>query len=73
LYYGYGPSSSVTPVQRRHRRENASRHEARDKVKASGVRVRGKDVHHKDGNPLNNSRSNLAVKSVSANRRMNKH
>jgi hypothetical protein len=28
----------------------------------------GKDVHHKDGNPLNNSRKNLAVTSKKANR-----
>ena len=28
----------------------------------------GKDVHHKDGNPLNNSRKNLAVTSKKSNR-----
>ena len=28
----------------------------------------GMDVHHKDGNPLNNSRKNLKVKPKSANR-----
>ena len=28
----------------------------------------GKDVHHKDGNPLNNSRKNLAVTSKKTNR-----
>lgn len=28
----------------------------------------GKDVDHKDGNPTNNSRSNLRVKSKSSNR-----
>ena len=28
----------------------------------------GMDVHHKDGNPLNNSRKNLAVTSKKANR-----
>ena len=28
----------------------------------------GKDVHHKDGNPLNNSQKNLAVTSKKSNR-----
>ena len=28
----------------------------------------GKDVHHKNGNPKDNSRSNLTVKSKSTNR-----
>jgi hypothetical protein len=28
----------------------------------------GKDVHHKDGNPLNSKRSNLSVKTKSKNR-----
>jgi hypothetical protein len=28
----------------------------------------GKDVHHKDGNAMNNKRSNLQVKSASKNR-----
>ena len=31
----------------------------------------GKDVHHKDGNPQNNSRSNLAITSKSYNRSRN--
>ena len=28
----------------------------------------GKDVHHKDGNPMNNSRRNLRIASKSSNR-----
>ena len=28
----------------------------------------GKDVHHKDGNPRNNAKSNLRVQSASTNR-----
>lgn len=37
-------------------------------------RVRkGQDVHHKDGNPLHNSKSNLAVTSVHYNRSRNAH
>jgi hypothetical protein len=30
--------------------------------------VKGKDVDHKDGNPMNNSKSNLTVKDKSNNR-----
>jgi len=30
--------------------------------------VKGKDVDHKDGNPMNNSKSNLTVKDKSKNR-----
>ena len=30
--------------------------------------VKGKDVDHKDGNPMNNSKSNLTVKDESNNR-----
>ncbi|MFZ9046982.1 MAG: HNH endonuclease [Cyclobacteriaceae bacterium] len=33
----------------------------------------GKDVHHKDGNPRNNSKSNLSCTSVKSNRSRNKH
>ena len=35
------------------------------------VGIKGKDVHHKDGNPRNNSRSNLAVTSKKYNRSRN--
>jgi hypothetical protein len=34
-------------------------------------KLKGKDVDHKDGNPRNNSRSNLRVRSKSSNRRSN--
>ena len=34
-------------------------------------KLKGKDVDHKDGNPRNNSRSNLRVRSKSSNRRTN--
>ncbi len=34
-------------------------------------KLKGKDVDHKDGNPRNNSRSNLRVRSKSSNRRRN--
>ena len=56
-----------TPEQRARR---SKRTLARRKlIKEGGVKKGdGKDVHHKDGNPKNNARSNLSVKSKSANR-----
>tara|TARA_Y100000768_G_scaffold359695_1_gene316396 strand:+ start:6669 stop:6902 length:234 start_codon:yes stop_codon:yes gene_type:complete len=63
-YYGYGKSSSVTPTQKRHRREMASRKKARAALKPK----KGMEVDHKDGNPLNNKRSNLQVITRHANR-----
>lgn len=53
------------PEQRANR---SSRNKARRKVVAAGGNVKGKDVDHKDGNPRNNSKSNLRVISKSANR-----
>ena len=67
-YYGYGPASSVTPEQRRHRLEMASRKRARATVKKRQGIAKGKEVDHKDGNPRNNKSSNLRVISRSANR-----
>ena len=55
------------PKQKKNR---AARNASRAKLKKS-KRVRkgdGKDVHHKDGNPLNNNTSNLKVVSKSKNR-----
>lgn len=55
------------PEQKKRR---AARNKARRKMVAAG-RVRkgdGKDVHHKDRNPRNNSHKNLAVTSVKKNR-----
>ena len=51
-------------------KKRASRNSARAKLSAGGA-VRkgdGKDVHHKDGNPNNNNRSNLAVTTKAKNR-----
>jgi hypothetical protein len=45
-----------------------SRNKARRIAKLAGKQVKGKDVDHKDGNPRNNSPSNLRVLSKSENR-----
>lgn len=55
------------PEQKKRR---ASRNAARRSMEASG-KVRkgdGKDVDHKNGNPMQNSKSNLTVKPKTANR-----
>ena len=49
------------------KRRNA-RNAARNKLKKSGVAVAGKDVAHRNGNPRDNRRGNLAVKPASKNR-----
>ena len=51
--YGYRPASSVTPEQRRHRREMAARKQARARMVKEGKVSKGdgKEVDHKDGNP----------------------
>jgi len=76
-----GPNSQKnTPARRRANAKYAAKPEqkkrraARTKARRQAVRdgrVKkgdGKDVHHKDGNPLNNKKSNIAVTSKKANR-----
>ena len=50
--------------------KRASRIAARAKLSKGGVVKKGdgKDVDHKNGNPLDNNRSNLTVKTKTANR-----
>ena len=59
------------PEQKKRR---AGRNKARRlTIRAKGKRsLKGKDVDHKDRNPLNNSRSNLRIQSKSNNRSRNK-
>jgi hypothetical protein len=49
-------------------KRRTSRNAARNKLKKSGVAVAGKDVAHRNGNPRDNRRANLAVKPASKNR-----
>ena len=59
--------------RRKQRKNRSSRVLARRIMKQRlGVkRIKGKDVDHKDGNPRNNSRSNLRIRSTSSNRSRN--
>jgi hypothetical protein len=52
------------------KKRRAMRNKARAKLMKSGVAKKGdgKDVHHKDHNPMNNSRSNLRIATQSSNR-----
>ena len=51
-------------------RRRSARNKARRKMIKAGLARKGdgKDVHHKDGNPLNNGRGNLAVTTKKKNR-----
>ena len=49
-------------------KKRSSRNKARRKLLSQGKAVAGKDVDHKDGNPMNNKTSNLSVKSKKDNR-----
>lgn len=67
----YQRKYNSTPTQNK-RRSNRNK-ARRAATKAYGKsRVSGKDIHHKDGNPNNNKKSNLAVQSVKKNRSNNK-
>ena len=52
------------------KKKRASRNTARSKMVKAGKAKKGdgKDVHHKDGNALNNKKSNLSVVSARKNR-----
>ena len=54
-----------TATQKKNR---AGRNAARRTLKKSGVNVAGKDVSHRNGNPRDNRRKNLTVKTASQNR-----
>ena len=53
------------PAQRKRR---SSRNGARRKMAANGAKLLGLDVDHRDGNPMNNKRSNLRAVSKAKNR-----
>ena len=53
------------------KKDRAGRNAARNTLKSKGKVSKGdrKDVHHRDGNPRNNSRSNLRVVPARRNRK----
>jgi hypothetical protein len=68
------PKRSKQPYQEtdNQKKRRAGNNAANRKLKRLG-RIKkgdGKDVHHKDGNPLNNALSNLSVKKRGENRAM---
>ena len=60
-------SNTESPLRKKKRN---MRNKARRIAIKAGVAKRndGKDIHHKDGNAMNNKRSNLTVKTASKNR-----
>lgn len=60
----------MTAAQRRHRKEKTSRNRARRimKRKYGDHRLNGKDVAHKNHNPLDNGDTNLKIMSMKKNR-----
>lgn len=50
------------------RKRNASRKSAQAIMQKAGKWVKGKDVEHIDGNPMNNKLSNLKMERISKNR-----
>jgi hypothetical protein len=65
--YSYDKAYESTPEQIKRR---ASRNAARRAVETSRGRsaIKGKDVNHRNGNPTDNSRTNLSVESKKKNR-----
>lgn len=53
------------------KKDRAARNQARSEMEKAGKVKKGQDVDHADGNPRNNSKSNLRAMSVKKNRGRN--
>lgn len=60
-YYGHTNKNKRTKLQNLHRLHKSSRGKARAKISKTRKIPKKFDVHHKDGNPLNNKISNLQI------------
>lgn len=72
LYYDRNPEAKKKKLATNKRfasqPEQIKRRAARNKARRLAGNPKGKDVHHKDNNPLNNSKSNLQSMSIKKNR-----
>ncbi len=72
------PSRQAAQAKYNAKPEQVKRRTARNKTRQTAIREGrasvgdGKDIDHKDGNPMNQSKKNVRVRSKSANRSDNK-
>jgi hypothetical protein len=69
-YYGPKDTTGLTPQQKKHRKQKASRNKVRKQFEKKELvhKHDNKDIDHKNGNPLNNNPGNLQVMFRSKNR-----
>lgn len=72
--YRSSTASKRSKYQRKYNSKpsQVKRRSNRNKARRKKSCPTGKDVHHKDGNPMNNKKSNLTCSSVKRNRSKNK-
>lgn len=76
MYYGVkGRPELWSKAQVKHRKEKSNRNGARAIVtrRDGARRVKNRDVHHVNGNQLDNRPSNLQITTINYNRKRNAH